>query len=131
MVERSRSNNLRYILKYTDDIILKSMWCVFCIVYDNVHGLQIYEFNDKATWWPYSIIHTYVFTWSWLRHGFLFIFMVILRSTTGPYGRPMIEVAYGEMLLSLHRGCMGVDSSRRVVGMSTWCHPCWTYQGQH
>ena len=35
------------------------------------------------------------------------IFMVILRSTTGPYGRLMIEVAYGEILVSLHRGCMG------------------------
>ena len=43
---------------------------------------------------------------------------VMLRSTTGPYGRPMIEVAYGEMLLSLHRGCVGEDSSRRVVGVS-------------
>ena len=48
-----------------------------------------------------------------------FYLMVILRSTTSPYGRPMTEVAYGEMLLSLHRGCMGVDSSRRVVGVST------------
>ena len=24
--------------------------------------------------------------------------MVMLRSATGPYGRPMIEVAYGEMI---------------------------------
>ena len=47
-----------------------------------------------------------------------FYFMVILRSTTGPYGRPVIEVAYGEMLLSLHRGCMGDVSSGRVVGVS-------------
>ena len=46
-------------------------------------------------------------------------FMVILRSTTGPYGRPIIEVAYGEMLLSLHRGCEGDDSSGRVVRVST------------
>ena len=46
-------------------------------------------------------------------------FMVILRSTTGPYGRPMIEVAYREILFSLHRGCTGDDSSRRVVGVST------------
>ena len=59
------------------------------------------------------------------------LFIVILRSTTGPYGRPMIEVAYGEMLCTLHRGCMGVDSLGRVVGMSTWCRPCWTYPGQH
>ena len=48
-----------------------------------------------------------------------FYFTVILRSTTGPYGRPMIDVAYGEMLFSLHRGCMGDDSSGRVVGVST------------
>ena len=47
------------------------------------------------------------------------LFMVILRSTTGPYGQPMIEVAYGEILTSLHRGCMGDDSSERVVGVST------------
>ena len=44
--------------------------------------------------------------------------MVMLRSTTSPYGRPVIEVAYGEMILSLHRGCMGDDSSGRVVGVS-------------
>ena len=43
-----------------------------------------------------------------------FYFMVILRSIMGPYGRLMIEVAYREMILSLHQGCMGVDSSGRV-----------------
>ena len=58
-------------------------------------------------------------------------FMVILRSTTGPYGRPMIEVAYGEMLFSLHRGCMGNDSSKKVIGVSTRCRPYWTYPSQH
>ena len=41
--------------------------------------------------------------------------MVILRSTTGPYGQPIAEVAYGEMLFSLHRGCMGVE-----LGKSGW-----------
>ena len=45
--------------------------------------------------------------------------LVMLRSTMGPYGRPMLEVAYGEILLSLHMdGCMGDDSSGRVVGVS-------------
>ena len=44
---------------------------------------------------------------------------VMLRSTTGLYGRSVIEIAYGEMILSLHRDCMGDDSSRRVVGVST------------
>ena len=43
--------------------------------------------------------------------------LVMLRSTTGSYGRLMLEVAYGETLFSLHRGCMGDDSSGRVVGV--------------
>ena len=28
--------------------------------------------------------------------------LVMLRSITGSYGRPMLEVAYGEILFSLH-----------------------------
>ena len=44
--------------------------------------------------------------------------MVMLRSTTSPYGRPVIEVAYGEMIFSLNRDCMRDDSSRRVIGVS-------------
>ena len=46
-----------------------------------------------------------------------FYLMVMLRSTTGPYGRLVIEVAYEEIILSLHRGCMGDDSSGKVVGV--------------
>ena len=56
---------------------------------------------------------------------FIFVYrMVILRSTTGLYGRPMIEIAYGKILFSLYRDCMGDDSSGRVVGVSTCCRPC-------
>ena len=44
--------------------------------------------------------------------------MAMLRSTTGPYGRPVIEVAYEEMIFSLHRGYMGDDSLGRMVGVS-------------
>ena len=51
-------------------------------------------------------------------HNMSFHLIVMLRSTTGLYGRPVIDVAYGEMLFSLHRGCMGDDSSGRVVGVS-------------
>ena len=47
-----------------------------------------------------------------------FELMVMLRSTTGPYGRPVIEVAYGKMIFLLHRGCLRDDSSGRVVGVS-------------
>ena len=28
--------------------------------------------------------------------------MVMIHSTTGPYGQPVIEVEYGEMIFSLH-----------------------------
>ena len=60
----------------------------------------------------YICLHDHTFG-----HGFCC--MVILRSTTGSYGQPMIEVAYRKTLFSLHRGCMGDDSSGRVVGVST------------
>ena len=46
-----------------------------------------------------------------------FELMVMLRNTTDPYERSVIEVAYGEMILSLHRGCMGDNSSGRVIGV--------------
>ena len=46
---------------------------------------------------------------------------VMLRSTTGPYGRPIIEVAYGEMIFSFYRGCIGDDGSGRVVGVLACC----------
>ena len=44
-----------------------------------------------------------------------------LRSTTSPYGRPELEAVYGELAISLHRGCLGDVSSGRVVRVSTWC----------
>ena len=64
------------------------------------------------------------YTWIYLyKYDYVMDFnlMVMLRNTTGPYRRPMIEVAYGEMIFSLHRSCIGDDSSGRVVGMSAWC----------
>ena len=68
----------------------------------------------------YTLLHMYMYI-CLHDHDFVMDFycMVILRRTTGLYGRLMIEVAYGEILVSLHRGCMGDDSSGRVVGVST------------
>ena len=43
-----------------------------------------------------------------------------LRSTTGSYRRPVLEVAYGETVISLHQGCLRDVSSGRVVGVLTW-----------
>ena len=63
------------------------------------------------------LIHVYICKYKY-DHDMSFHFMVMLRSTTGPYGRPVIEVAYGEMIFSLHRGCMRDDNLGRVVGVS-------------
>ena len=65
------------------------------------------------------LIHLYICKYKYDPDMSFQYLMVMLRSTTDPYGRPMTEVAYEEMLLSLHRGCMRVDSSGRVVWMST------------
>ena len=66
----------------------------------------------------YVLLYMYMYRYN---HDYVmdFYFTVMLRSTTGPYERPVIEVAYEEILLSLHRGCVGDDSSGRVVGVST------------
>ena len=79
----------------------------------------------KWFWWLSHKVAMYfnIYMYTYVDHDYDVDFhvMVMLRSTTGPYGWPVIEVAYGEMILSLHRGCMGDDSSKRVVGVSTWC----------
>ena len=61
--------------------------------------------------------HVYICKYKY-DHDMSFHLMVMLRSTTGPYRRPVVNVAYGEMIFSLHRGCMGDYSSGRVVGVS-------------
>ena len=81
--------------------------------------MKFKDFDDNATRWLCILIYIYIYM---LLHNDLIkghVDLVMLRSTTGPYGRPMLEVAYGEILLSLHRGCMRDDSSERVVGVST------------
>ena len=65
--------------------------------------------------------YTYIYiSYSYVDHDYdmNFIVTVMLRSTTSPYGRPVIGVTYGKMILSLHRGYMGDDSSGRVVRVS-------------
>ena len=65
----------------------------------------------------YFIMYTYSYFYVDYDYDTGFHVTMMLRSTTGPYERLVIEVAYGEMILSLHRGCMGDDSSGRVVGV--------------
>ena len=67
----------------------------------------------------YILLYIYVCVLVWLYiHDYVMVYffiLVILCSTTGPYGRPITEVAYGEIVFSLYRGCMGVE-----LGKSGW-----------
>ena len=60
-----------------------------------------------------------------------FYYMVILHSTTGPYGRPMIEVAYGEMLLSLTEIVWELITREEWLGYRHDVAHVETYPGQH
>ena len=75
--------------------------------------------------------YVYIYSYFYVDHDYDtgFHMTVMLRSTTGPYGRPVIEVAYGEMIFSLHRGCMRDDSSRRVVRVSVYASPMFDILG--
>ena len=75
--------------------------------------MKFNDFDDGATRWLSDLLSIYI-----SGHDMDFKLKVMLHSTTGPYGRPVIEVAYEEMILLLHRSCMGDDSSGRVVGVS-------------
>ena len=94
-----------------------TMWYTFlykqiCILYDNF-----------MWWWSHEVvmclIHKYIY------NDFTMMIchenIVMLRSTTSPYRQLVIEVAYGDMIFSLHRGYMGDDSSGIVVRVSAWC----------
>ena len=82
------------------------------------------DFDDNAIRWLCILIYIYMCVYVCvcvLLHNNLIkghVDLVMLRSTTGSYGRPVLEIAYGETLFSLHRDCIGVDSSRKVVGVS-------------
>ena len=60
----------------------------------------------------------YIYSYFYVDHDYDTGFHVtmMLRITMGPYGRPVIEVAYGEMIFSLHRGCMGMITWEEWLG---------------
>ena len=77
-------------------------------------------YDDEATRWLCVNTHIYMYImilWWWV----VMRTRWWLRSTTGLYGRLVIEIAYREMILSLHRGRVGDDSLGRVVRVSAWC----------
>ena len=81
------------------------------------------RFSGWLWWLSHEVARYFKYIYLYIDHDYDmdFLVMVMLRSTTGLYGQPMIEVAYGEMIFSLHRGCMGDDSLGKVVEVSAWC----------
>ena len=80
----------------------------------------------------YIYLHTQMILNDMINYDMDFHRWVMLRSTTGPYGRPMIEVAYGEMMYFTPPRLYG----REKLGKSGWGvdmmhRPCLTYPGQH
>ena len=67
-----------------------------------------------------SYFNMYIYSYFYVDHDYDTGFHVtmMLHNITSPCGRPVIEVAYGEMIFSFHRGYMGDDSSKRVIGVS-------------
>ena len=66
--------------------------------------MKLNDFDDKATRWLCIMIYIRICIFDHV-YDVDFHLMVMLRSTTGPYGRPVLEVAYGEMLLTPPRLC--------------------------
>ena len=93
---------------------------IYIYIYIHIQKINWWA-NNEATMWLSFVIYIYVYVFMIIIMSWIFYFTMVLHSTTGPYGRLMLEVAYGEILLSLHRDCMGDDSSGRVVGVSAWC----------
>ena len=61
--------------------------------------MKFNDIDDDATTWLYILKYICILYDDFMRcHEDT----EMLCSTTSPYGRPMIDVAYGEMILSLH-----------------------------
>ena len=108
---------------FSDFKIMMSRCGMFFYIHTNKYIIQwLYKMMKPQG--GYVLIHVNIYIYMYTMILWWLIVMRTrwwLRSTTGPYRRLVIEVAYGEMILSLHRGCVGDDSSGRVVGVSTWC----------
>ena len=76
---------------------LKCLWLVFLINKTYMfQNMKFKDFNDNATRWLRILIFYICILHNDLMRGHVDLMM--LRSTTGSYGRPVIEVAYGEIL---------------------------------
>ena len=98
------------------NIDLNCLWIVLCILRD-----IWYDFDDATTWH----IGMYIYYMMKLYDDFIWWWDVIrtrwwLRSITGSYGRTCDRQYMGRLWFT-PSNCLGDISSRRVVGVSSWC----------
>ena len=55
----------------------------------------------------------------------------MIRSTTDSYGRPVIEVAYGETMIHSTEAVWEILARKEWLGVGMMHHPCLTYSGRH
>ena len=74
-------------------------------------SVKFNDFDDKATRWLCILIYTYMYKYDYVVG---FNLMVMLHSTTGSYGRPVIEVTYGETIFH------STEAVREMVTREEW-----------
>ena len=74
-------------------ILFDSLWGALMKDFTCSQNTRLSDFDDNATRWPSDLSNIY-------GYDMYFKLKLMLRSTTGPYGRPVLEVAYGEMILT-------------------------------
>ena len=96
---------------------LNCLWIVLRILRD-----IWYDFDDATTWhismyknYMMKLYNDFIWWWDVMRTWWW------LRSTTGPYGRVYDKGCIWGEYDSLHQGCLEDISSKRVVGVSSWC----------
>ena len=99
VVERSRSRNVKVCI-FTDYgwDYLKKVCGVFSVNNMNTYMFWNWQMWKKKPLSGYILLYTFMCFLMMISSGYFSCFMVILRSTTGPYGRPIAEVAYGEIV---------------------------------
>ena len=78
----------------------------------------------------YYDIHVYIYMYD---HNYVMDFhlMVMQRSTTSLYGRPVIEVAYGEIIFHSIEAIWEMLAREEWLGCRHDASLCLTYPGQH
>ena len=74
-------------------------------------SVKFNDSDDKFTRWLCILIYTYMYKYDYVVG---FNLMVMLRSTTGSYGRPVIEVAYEETIFH------SAETIREMVAWEEW-----------